>query len=330
MKNSILMDISELISNEKLRFNELTINFSLFPDAVYFTALEYLRKIRKNFNDIEDVKIIDFKLCFDKNKNPYFEINGNYNTNLVITQEGIIYDYLPPSFKIKENDFFSRAIDQDIEKNKRILNSLPKEFKDRFIKYDNLDIYKMLLDSKEEIIKYINLILERYKSVETIYFVESDIPLQKASNKKENINPNDERKNEEIPFEDREKILDSYDSEFDIKAKATNSESKYKVKVYKIEDKKYRLIMEPLLGTKYTKVVYIDKENLDYESVKEIVIDTLQLNRTETTNRDDITRHSHTTLEGYKNLLEYILTNQDNGLSTGTKISIDKASNIKR
>lgn len=327
MKSSILNSISEFARNNNLPFDQLSISFTLFPDEFYYTIIEYVKEVRNKYDD--SIKITDFRVIFDKEKNAYFEFIGNGNTNLTIIQEGINYDYLPPSYKVKENDFFSRVVDNDIEKNKKILNSLPEEFKDRFVKYDNFDIYKMLEEGKDEIIRYINFFLERYRSVETIYFNEADLAPQTHHIKRNNINTKDERKNDEISFEDREEVLDSYNSEFDINANATNSDSKYKVKVYKIEGK-YRLVMEPILGTKYTKVVYIDKEKLDYGDAKEIVIDTLELSRTETTNRDDITRHSHTTLEGYKNLLEYILNNKDNGLSANTKISIDKASNIKR
>lgn len=324
MKSSILNSLSEYAKNNNLPFDQLSISFTLFPNEFYDTIIDYIKEVRSKYDD--SLKITDFRVIFDKDKNAYFEFIGNDNTNLVIIQNGVSYDYLPPSYKIKEEDFFSKVVDNDIKKNNKILENLPEEFKDRFVKYDNLDIYKMLENGKDEIIRYANFFLERYRTVDTIYFNESDLAPQTHHSKKNNINTKDERKNEEIPFEDREKALDSYESEFDFNAKATNSESTYKVKVYKLKDKKYRLIMEPTQGTKYTKVVYIDKEKLDYQEAKEIVIDTLELSRTETTNRDDITRHSHTTLEGYKNLLEYILNNQDNGLSTGTKISIDEAS----
>ena len=324
MKSSILSSLSEYAKENKLPFEQLSISFTLFPNEFYNTIIDYLKEVRNKYDD--SIKITEFRVIWDKDKNAYFEFIGNDNTNLVITQESVSYNYLPQSYKVRENDFFSKVVDNDISKNKQILDSLPNEFKDRFVKYDNLDIYKMLNEGKEEIIRYANFFLERYKTVDTIYFNESDLAPQKHYSKKNNTNTKDERKNEEMPFEDREKALDSYESEFDFNAKATNSESTYKVKVYKLKDKKYRLIMEPTLGTKYTKVVYIDKEKLDYQEAKEIVIDTLELSRTETTNRDDITRHSHTTLEGYKNLLEYILKNEDNGLSSNTKTSIDEAS----
>ena len=88
--------------------------------------------------------------------------------------------------------------------------------------------------------------------------------------------------------------------------------------------------MEPLEGNKYTKVVHLESSQLSNGSIREIVIDSLELSRQETTEKKEITRHSHTTLEEYKNLLEYLIASKNNGISSTTKIRIDEASNLKR
>ena len=145
----------------------------------------------------------------------------------------------------------------------------------------------------------------------------------------ENIKRNEERKNEQIPFEERKNVLDSYPSEYSFEAISNNSPSVYYVKVFKVKEK-CKLIMEPIEGNKYTKVVHLDSNEMSKGTIKEIVIDSLELSRSETTETKEITRHSHTTLEEYKKLLDYLIKEQNNGISSTTKIRIDEASNLKR
>ena len=128
---------------------------------------------------------------------------------------------------------------------------------------------------------------------------------------------------------DKSQVIILADAEETFEARSSNTNSVYYVKVFKVKEK-CKLIMEPFEGNKYTKVVYLDKEKLSSKEIKEIVIDYLQLNRNETTNTDEMTRHSHTSLDEYKKLLEYLISEKNRGISSTTKIRIDEANNLKR
>lgn len=117
-------------------------------------------------------------------------------------------------------------------------------------------------------------------------------------------------------------------SEETFEAKSENTDSVYYVKLFKVKEK-CKLIMEPIEGNKYTKVVHLDKEKIKTGEIKKILIDYLELSRNETTNTKEVTRHSHTTLDEYKKLLEYIITEKNNGISPSTKIRIDEANQTK-
>ena len=49
----------------------------------------------------------------------------------------------------------------------------------------------------------------------------------------------------------------------------------------------------------------------------------------EITKKDNITRHSHTTLEEYKKLIEYLINENDFGIPRNTKDRIDEANKIR-
>ena len=152
----------------------------------------------------------------------------------------------------------------------------------------------------------------------------TNIQTQQPSNK------NNERKHDEIPFELRKHVLDKFESEYEFDAQASNTKSSYSVKVYKVKNIKYKIVMEPKEGNKYTKVVHLNKDLLSLGEARNIVIDSLQLDRDQISQTPNITRHSHTNLEEFKKLIEYIATNNDNDIRYSTKIKIDEADGTKK
>lgn len=342
MNSSILHTISEYAKNNNVSINGIFYNFeSLFPKAFYETVINHLKTAYPEYRDIITIK--DFYIGFDRNKNAYFEFLGsNEKTRVIVLADYIRYDCIfPASLKIKENLFLSDIKKLDEQKKNEILDKLPDEFKRRFTKDDPIDNFFSNLTSN--IILYMDYLenekkksydlldkeIINSKEVEKIYFIEGNSSTNSTRITTNTPRMQTERKNEEISFEERKSILDSYSAEETFEARSSNTNSIYYVKVFKTKEK-CKLIMEPIEGNKYTKVVYLNQEKLASGEIKKIVIDYLQLNRNETTNTNEITRHSHTTIDEYKKLLEYLITEKNRGISSTTKIRIDEANNLKR
>lgn len=333
MENSILNSIGHLAKTKNITLERIQFKIDKFlPEAFYEVVLENFNKINPNYNDHN--KIENFYLNFDSNNNPYFEFISNDNfSRVVIIIDNILYSELPPARILRESYLIESAKHTDMVKNSLILNSIPENFRKRFLSDINISetFNNILYKFKEYVISYIEYLQQlKNESIEKIYFTEADSVSNLGKTKRINPRPSTDRKYEEIPFTEREKILNEYSPDEQFEAKARNTDSVYIVKVYNIKSKnKYKLILEPKEGTKYTKIVHIDQKKLSKAEVKQIVIDTLQLNRNDISNRDDITRHSHTTISEYRKLLEYVLNDNNIGLNASARYNIDNA-NKKR
>lgn len=346
MYTSILNEISNFARENNIEIKGLYYKFDeAFPSAFYDTVINYLQKAYQGYEN--NPKINDFYIGFDENKNAYFEFLGsNEKTRIIILADGIKYNCdFPPTKIIKENIFLENVKNLDYARNTYIYNQLPTEFVRRFLKDASqivpIEHYYNIIS--QEISQYINYLnnemkesyrlleeeLNDAKEMERIYFMESEASTNSVRVSKSTPKKAEKRKHEEISFEDRKSVLDSYPDEDTIEAIAKNTKSVYYVKVFKVKDK-CKLIMEPIRGNKYTKIVHLDSTELSKGTIREIIIDSLELSRKETTETKEITRHSHTTIEEYKKLLDYLITEKNNGISNTTKINIDEASNIKR
>ena len=336
MNNSILNKISNIENINNIYSTGLYFNFSnLFPNAFYQTVINYLERTSENHK--EERPIYEFYIGFDSNKNAYFEFVGNdKRSRVIVIQDNIKYNLeFPPALIIKESIFLENVKNLDKAQNKRIIDSLPEDFIIRFLKDEaQIEPIEHSFDKMaKQIINYINYLEEeikinKYNSIDKIYFEESEASKNFKKNVLTAISHQAPRKNEKIPFEERKEVLDSYSSEDTFEARSTNTSAVYYVKVFKLKEK-CKLVMEPIEGNKYTKVVHLDTDKISKGATREIVIGTLELSRGETTDSKEITRHSHTTLDEYKNLLEYLINSKKDGLSTGTIKRIDEASDIK-
>jgi len=336
MYNSILRKISEYEKMNSISKTGLYFNFSeYFPRAFYETIINYMERANPNYKN--ERPIYDFYIGFDSEKNAYFEFVGRDNkTRVIVIQNNIRYNLdFPPSLIIKEDIFLENVSNLDNAKNNVILSTLPTDFTKRFLKDESQiePIENSFNKIADEIINYIKYLeneikFNEYASIEKIPFKESEASQNFKRSGVGTSGHQSSRKNDKIPFEERKEVLDSYSSEDTFEARATNTPSVYYVKVYKIKEK-CKLVMEPIEGNKYTKVVHLDSDKISKGAIREIVIDSLQLSRNETTNTKEITRHSHTTLEEYKNLLEYLINSNNTGLHPGTIKRIDEASDTK-
>jgi len=332
MENSILKQISKFIKNNNITIEgasfRITDDFlNRYSPAFYETIIKYM-KLATNYDDNQ--KIETFLIRFTEDKQVYFEFLGADNhTKVIVIEDFVRYENLPSAKVIKESEFISSIKSKDAENNLKMFKLLSDNFKKRFIKHNSqlITIEKILEHMANDFIAYIYYLeKEKQENIEKIYFTEAES--SNSTTKQKLGGSKSDRKNDEIPFEERKKVLDEYKPEREFDAVSKNSSSTYHVKIYKIKDK-CKLVIEPKEGTKYTKIVHLSLDSIKCVDIKDIVIDTLQLDRAQTTATPNITRHTHTTLEEYKRLLEYVLNDNNTGISAFTQKNIDDA-NKKR
>lgn len=357
MNISILNKISMFVKENNLKISGVYYKFpNNFPEAFHQTVNNFLERAYSKYR-IKG-KIDEFFIGFDQNKNAYLEFVGKIEdpndagefykvkeVRILVFEDDIRYNFTcPPAMIVKESMFLENIKNLDNAIYFNTHSNLPVDFTSRFFReyLEGKGIDEYFDELSNNIISYINYLnneailsykmledeIKEAKEIEKIYFLESESSNNSTRIRSRIPSVQSERKYSEISFEDRKKILDSYPSEETFEARATNTTTTYYVKVFKVKEK-CKLVMEPVEGNKYTKVVHLDSNDFSKGTVREIVIDSLQLSREETTNTKEITRHSHTTIEEYKNLLEYLLNGNNTGISYSTKNRIDDASEIK-
>lgn len=296
-----------------------------FPKAFKDVINNYINSIRTTEETLEEIN--EFAIIFTEDKNVYLEFLCE-GRRVIIIQDNTFYNNLPAAKLIKENKFLSDIKELDDTYLNEFISTLPEEFAKRFTETTTLE--DMTQKIAKNIIAYIEyLVEERKHHIEKIFFEEAS-PVTNTHSTRHSTTKNYERKNEEISFDERRKVLDGYHSEYEFEAQARNTKSSYSVKVYKVKNIKYKIVMEPKEGTKYTKVVHIDKTQLSLGEVRQIVIDTLQLDRDQISQSGNITRHSHTDLDEFKKLIEYLATNNDTGINYTTRKKIEEAEGTKK
>ena len=340
-KMSILDMISAFAKDQKLTIDGLYYKFdNRFPKAFYDTVVVFLKAARLNYSEELVLDGFYINLTPEKNVTLTFVANDNY-TKLVVTQNHIHYENLPAAKIINEQVFLDSISKLDTEKNNLLINALPDEFRNRFL--SNIDpkatLENMLLEVAYDIMVYMRyledekaLINEKKteisnteKSIDKIYFTESESSTNDIRTPSGNTKPTEPRKHGEIDIEHRLELLDAYFPQYEFEAVSNNSNSVYYVKVFRLYPTKYKLIMEPKAGTKYTKIIHLDRDKLSIKEMKEIVVDALQLSRADISGQKNITRHNHTTIEEYNELLDYLIYSHNNDLDYSAKKRIEEA-----
>lgn len=335
MNYSILNKISEYVKNNKITIKGVYYKIDdFFPKAFKDSITNLFELIYSSYG--ESNPIFDgFYVNIDENDNIFLEVVSKNNTRIVIIQDFTYYKNLPPAIKVKESQFLDKFMYFDKRNYLDTLNSLPYDFKKRFLKPNNYEntINELFENITNRIISYIEYVqkekeLADEQNIEKIFYIESEKSSNRPNSRVNNSHNTNSRKHPELSIEERTEVLNSYSPSQQFEATASNTDSVYHVKVFKVKEK-CKLIMEPKEGTKYTKVVYLDLEKINQKDIKDIVINSLQLSRNEITKKDNITRHSHTTLEEYKKLIEYLINENDTGLNKSTKDRIDEANKIR-
>lgn len=325
MNSSMLKKIKEWAKQNNFPFSCIVYKIdSNFPKAFVDTINDYMKFVNPGYDEKDSIK--DFSIIFDEDENVYLEFE-TAKTRIHILENDVSYRHLAPSSKIKEAKFINDMKYRDDRYVFYQLANLPSDVKRRIRLQEIEEILEKIANN---IVDYADYCLEeRKKLVEKLYFTESDSAKNNTKNTTKTKNYI-KKESESIPFEEREKVLDSYNAEYEFEAQANNTDSSYKIKVYNIKNQKYKIVMEPKEANKYTKIVHIDKEKLSLTEAKEIVINSLQLNRDQITQSKNITRHIHKSIEGYKNLLEYVIEKKNLGISQTSKKHIDEAEEYKK
>lgn len=311
MINDYLLKIADYIQSHKLPFKRINISFNILPKAFYETIINYFKQI-VNYDDT--VKIKGFDICFDKNNKAYISVIGNNGkTKINIISDYYLYENLPASKIIKASEFEKRLKQTDEQINNSYLNNLSDEFKIRFLSNTPESKIEFILGKSFNVIfEYIKFLEKEFKNnIEKISFKESEWAKTHSHREKNNSSDTRERKNDEISIDERNKVLSKYNSVYEFQA-ISDKKTIYHVKLFKVSNKKYKLILEPDEATKYTKIVHIDSKSISKAETKSVAIQALQESRASLTARDDITRHQHTTLKAYKALMEYLLKSENN------------------
>lgn len=339
-KMSILDMISAFAKDQKLTIDGLYYKFdSRFPKAFYDTVVVYLKAARLNYSEELVLDGFYINLTPEKNVTLTFVANDN-NTKLVVTQNHIHYENLPAAKIINEQVFLDSISKLDTEKNNLLINALPSEFRNRFL--SNIDqkatLENMLLEIAYDIMVYMRYledektlinekkveIINTEKTVDKIYYVDPETSSNDIKTPSNNSKPTEPRKHGEIDIEHRLDLLDAYFPQYEFEAISNNSNSVYYVKVFKLQTR-YKFVMEPKEGTKYTKIMHLDRDKLTTKEMKEIVIDALQLSRADISSQKNITRHNHRTIEEYNELLDYLIYGHNNDLDYSAKKRIEEA-----
>ena len=303
MNYSILNGISKFVKDNKITIRGVYYKISDFFPKAFNDSIINLFQLMYSFNEEQKPEFDGFYVNISEDDNIYLEFITKKGTRIVIIQDFIHYKDLPPAIIIKESEFLDKFMYFDKKNYLDTLNSLPYDFKKRFLKSNNYEnsIYEVLFNIENQIVSYIEYMQKEKEfaemnDIERIFYIESDKSTNISSKGISKSPNNNDRKHQELSITDRNKVLDSYSPNEQFEAIASNTGSIYHVKVFNVKEK-CKLIMEPNEGTKYTKVVYLDLIKIKNKDIKEIVIDSLQLSRDEITQKNNITRHSHTTLE---------------------------------
>ena len=210
----------------------------------------------------------------------------------------------------------TEQIDEAYQTGKDILENVDIQawLSDSFKKI-TADILKYIHD-EDETKKYIDVVQknqnDKQKNDEDdmlVYTPRSDTGSKKVN--RGNVVTN-VRVNNIISLDERKNILEAHNPIFRRKARQTETkEATDLYYLYRINNKVYMVIIEPTSGESYTKMIGVyDRWFLDKKEFDGFVEGYLQMTEKEMLASDEIVRTSHTTLETFKEIIDYALTGE--------------------
>lgn len=346
-----LSDIAKTLDNP---VDRITYKYGAFRNSFHDTIV----KIFMNKSDLPDdfnLVLDHFNIEFDNKRNAYiYAYNPVTRKSLAIISDGIFYDGLPSGIRMNESTFMNILFGTEMNS----YNNLAKNPENKpylispYLVVDNvLKEYKEAFESIGKYIIGLDKMKKRKEEKElksdlgSITFIENDAPQVKREGIPNSFGIQSERKTEEMPLLERLEILDKYpykykSDEVSGYSKDGVQSSSYKVRVYEVKPKTV-IVMEPFEDNKRIKVRYVDmnEEKLsnlktnektmeiddEGEKILSIIQESLQFNRSEISERDDMTRHNHKGMDNYEKLIKYLVTGIDDGIPISSKNNIDHA-----
>lgn len=334
MEESFLKIIQNFILENGIVFDQefdgIPIATYNFPEFFNVAILEELKNCKRK----SDSTLGYYTLKLDSKGQAYLEIIGDRGSKIFILQNHVRYDDELTGKKIPETNFIKIAEDIEYLSNEELIRQLSPRYRESLKKVDSLQ--ELIVKWALEYCKYIAYIYNEYLESKkpnriTLSYIEPD-PINVGKNKGLNSGTTSERKNNLIPFEEREIILKGSKQlylEGEARRDVDNVIS-YKVFAYKMPDQTSRLVMEPIAGNKYTKIGYIG-QILNSETFYSNATFYLELNSEEATDCPSLTRHGHTTLKHFEELIGFVLddTKPLNGLARERITEASKVASLK-
>lgn len=342
--NSFLEEIGKYIEEAGFPFKQIYINFNLLPtpfqDAIcYYMSKDIIFKSQAydkidlnvekpegfyiHIEDSEDKKIVCLSI-----------INPITKENIIIKPNEIHLEEIR-GFFINEEKFLETARRFDDKKFYELLKKIDDEEK-RYIISENAKDTQFgleIVQFQNRIKDYIKYLFKEYRLKTTKM---THTPYEKDSESKDIItrertaNSPKERKNRLLSHFIRRVELDKHKSILDTISysdqKDKDNPELYYVKVFKTINNKITIVMEPRDAQTYTKIAHIDSDKINQKEVEFIVKEVLAMSNKEITQAGYVTRHAHTTLENYRNLLDYLLKGIDDNMNP---IAIEKIENAR-
>lgn len=322
----LLDKIEKKVKEKNINLKEIDLPFACFPKELLDVFNDELK--RKNYKvskEKEDV-LYNIKLCFDDNHNAYLLLTDITNYKIIVSKKNCNYEgikYYPRSNENKILDFGFR----------KFMDNYYEYFKKNACGSDMVtNIYFSYLTKCSDLISNCyDKKLNDYKLTNKIKisFISAESEEESVTRSCGSSEGTRKRVNPEILVDDRMEILNSNSPKYVIEAsdlKSDDDSISYVVYFYDIKNENYRLIAEPVSGLKYTKVMYIkDCKDCTLDEIAEVTQDLLGLSRKEITDAKDITRHSHTDINRFEDLINYLLK-KSNDLPYINRLNIDEAS----
>lgn len=355
--------IDDYIRTNGIPFRNIEIKSSYLPEYFNYAIL---CKLRDSGSFVFDMFAPDkYVLDYDSNNNLYLEAIGrDRRTRLLIYSSRDIASGINSTevgYKISDGSLYKDAclIKYNMKRQEEVkkilketyaykplpervktLHKVMKDVRNECYATVGHDIYSLANYSKEvneatdRIIAYIDYLnicytedlmeYDKDKMV-SISFIPAlaDTVVRKSGNG----NGNKERVNEILSADDRVKVLTSFKYDYYCLASSySNKKIDYYCYMYESFDGVPILVMEPYSGTKYTRVVYLDKRYYSKDEFALLCREYLELSNNESYETNRVVRFNHTDIGDFEDNLELVI----NGSSKSMKKDYNKCKRLAK
>lgn len=193
---------------------------------------------------------------------------------------------------------------------------------------DMVDYEGSLRDSVTALKKYIDYLNHEYQeeviAKEVMHGISYKEPVPESDAfrrgpREFGVKPTKERKNAVMGAEERIEVLEEHTYVYkDYAFTGNNKEIEYMVYLYNVRDNEFVLVMEPYNGVKYTKIVVLHEKEINREVFNALVKRYLELSNNEFALMDNVARSSHTTIDTFRESMNYAILGGEVEKATST------------